>query len=199
MSSDVTDTIVLDETPPPSPTLTCTTFTDAVWSNYAGSTTCTITDTATPSIKTAVAYSTNSGSSWTDNSNNLSFSFTPTANTITKVLMRISDTGGGPTNSNTYTIKKDTTNPIGTVVQSPLSGSRTSGDVTLSIQATDAHAGLRSITYPDGKRVQLPATPTMIDPTTRVVGSSNSQPGFSANGQAGENQIIEKDTPRGSS
>jgi hypothetical protein len=39
----------------------------------------------------------------------------------------------------------------------------------------------------------------LINPNAWVLGSFDSQPNFSAVGQGGENQIIEKDTPRGNS
>jgi hypothetical protein len=110
-TSDVTDDIILDTTPPVAPTLTCTNFTNNITWNYAWTITCSINDTATPSARTAVAYSTNGWAGWIDNSNNLTTPALTISEWATSIIMRISDTWWWPTNSNTYVIRKDVTAP----------------------------------------------------------------------------------------
>lgn len=84
--------------------------------------------------------------------------------------------GGITTADLTRKIIYDTVNPSGTVTQDPLTATWTSGSVELTMDATDATAGMKSITLPNGKVIYTPAAATMINPNTWVLGTSGSQP-----------------------
>ena len=99
-------TAKIDTIAPTAPVLTCTNYSNNVWSGTNPATVCSITNTASPSTVTLVSYSKDNGSSWTSNGTSLSIpSFTPAIDSTTNVIMRISDTGGGPINSNTFIIR----------------------------------------------------------------------------------------------
>lgn len=69
----------------------------------------------------------------------------------------------------TRTIIFDTTVPSGVVTQDPLAATWTSGSVDLTMSATDATAGMKWITLPDGKKIYTPTAATMINPNVWTI------------------------------